>query len=153
MSLSRCGLSVNRNTTITRDYHDWPRWKQMNCQEEGGRPNYHYYETDQEEQKSAPVVLDEMAIAETVDRTKKEQQVSSIVKGVEKLSSIAGSEQKGSGIKSKLSQIFADVSNKFPDSDKNARPIYPGEHHQLLKLRNMRFGRANYSGQLGPCLH
>ena len=140
MSLSRCGLSVNRNTTITRDYQDWPRWKQMNCQIEG-ISDYHFYKTKQEEQKSAPVVLDEMQIAETSDLTKKEQQISSIVKGVESLA-----EQKGSGFRSRLSQILADVSNKFPDSDKNARPISPGEHHQLLKLRNNRFGRANYSG-------
>ncbi len=154
MSLSRCGLSVNRNTTITRDYQDWPRWKQMNCQEEDGRPNYNYYETEQEEQKSAPVVLDELAVAETIDRTKKEQQISAIVKGVEKLGEpqyhypkFEGiKEQKGSGFRSKLSQILADVSNKFPDSDKNARPIFPGEHHQLLKLRNNRFGRASWSG-------
>ncbi|NQY43825.1 MAG: hypothetical protein HRT87_10835 [Legionellales bacterium] len=140
MSLSRCGLSVNRNTTITRDYQDWPRWKQMNCQIEG-ISDYHFYKTKQEEQKSAPVVLDEMQIAETSDLTKKEQQISSIVKGVESLV-----EQKGSGFRSRLSQILADVSNKFPDSDKNARPISPGEHHQLLKLRNNRFGRSNYSG-------
>ena len=140
MSLSRCGLSVNRNTTITRDYQDWPRWKQMNCQIEG-ISDYHFYKTKQEEQKSAPVVLDEMQIAETSDLTKKEQQISSIVKGVESLA-----EQKGSGFRSRLSQILADVSNKFPDSDKNARPISPGEHHQLLKLRNNRFGRSNYSG-------
>ena len=157
MSLSRCGLSVNRNTTITRDYQDWPRWKQMNCQIEG-ISDYHFYKTKQEEQKSAPVVLDEMQIAETVDRTKKEQQISAIVKGVEKLGEpqyhypkFEGiKEQKGSGVgsgfRSRLSQILADVSNKFPDSDKNARPISPGEHHQLLKLRNNRFGRSNYSG-------
>jgi len=139
MSLSRCGLSINRNTTITRDYQDFPRWKQMNCQIEG-EEDYHYYKTKQEEQKSAPVVLDEMAIAETPDLTKKEQQMSSIVSGVEKLA------QEGSGFRSRLSQILADVSNKFPDSDKNARPISAGEHHQLLKLRNNRFGRGNYSG-------
>ena len=139
MSLSRCGLSVNRNTTITRDYQDFPRWKQMNCQIEG-EEDYHYYKSIQEEQKSAPVVLDEMAIAETPDLTKKEQQISSIVKGVESLA------QEGSGFRSRLSQILADVSNKFPDSDKNARPISAGEHHQLLKLRNNRFGRSNYAG-------
>ena len=153
MSLSRCGLSINRNTTITRDYQDFPRWKQMNCQIEG-EEDYHYYKTKQEEQKSAPVVLDEMAIAETPDLTKKEQQISSIVKGIEKLTEpkyhyteFEGiKEQKGSGFRSRLSQILADVSNKFPDSDKNARPISAGEHHQLLKLRNNRFGRSNYAG-------
>ena len=140
MSLSRCGASVSRDTNLTRDYSNHPRWKQMNCQIEG-IPNYHYYKTAQEEQKSSPVVLDEMAIAETSDLTKNEQQISSIVEAApEQLA------QKGSGFKSRLSQILADVSNKFPDSDKNARPISPGEHHQLLKLRNNRFGRSNYAG-------
>ena len=63
MSISRCGVSVNRDINLTRDYSDWPRWKQMNCQIEG-RANYQYYDTKQEEQKSAPAVLDEMEIIE-----------------------------------------------------------------------------------------
>ena len=122
MSISRCGVSVNRDINLTRDYSDWPRWKQMNCQIEG-RANYQYYDTKQEEQKSAPAVLDEMEIIEEKENLQ------------------------GSGFfSSKLSKIMADVSNKFPDSDANARPIFPGEHHQLLKLRNKRFGRANFSG-------
>jgi hypothetical protein len=38
-------------------------------------------------------------------------------------------------------------SNMLPNSDDNARPQYPGEHHAVMKLPNGRFGRANYMGR------
>ncbi len=53
-------------------------------------------------------------------------------------------EQEGEGI---LSNISATISNAFPSNkDGLARPVEPGEHHQLLKLPKGGWGRANYSG-------
>ena len=50
--------------------------------------------------------------------------------------------------------LFGDVgtriSNAIPDSDANARPLYPGEIHTLLKLPNGAYGRANF---MGPNTH
>lgn len=42
------------------------------------------------------------------------------------------------------------ISNLIPDSDPNARPLYPGEVHTILKLPNGRLGRANF---MGPGTH
>ena len=50
--------------------------------------------------------------------------------------------------------LFGDVgtaiSNMMPDSDANARPLYSGEVHSLLKLPNGKYGRANF---MGPNTH
>ena len=46
--------------------------------------------------------------------------------------------------------LFGDVgtklSNMVPDSDENARPLFEGEQHTLLKLKNGRYGRASFMG-------
>ena len=38
------------------------------------------------------------------------------------------------------------ISNLAPSSDENARPLYDGEMHAMLKLPNGKMGRANYVG-------
>jgi hypothetical protein len=38
------------------------------------------------------------------------------------------------------------IRNKIPNSDENARQQYPGEKHAILKLKNGKFGTANYMG-------
>ena len=43
-----------------------------------------------------------------------------------------------------------DLINKLPSSDENARPLYPGEKHMILKLKNGKSGMANY---MGPGTH
>ncbi len=40
--------------------------------------------------------------------------------------------------------------NKLPSSDDTARPLYPGEKHMVLKLKNGKSGMANY---MGPATH
>ena len=40
--------------------------------------------------------------------------------------------------------------NKLPSSDENARPVFPGEKHAILKLPNGKMGVANY---MGPGTH
>ncbi|MEK0325857.1 MAG: hypothetical protein QQN63_09145 [Nitrosopumilus sp.] len=42
--------------------------------------------------------------------------------------------------------VAATISNAFPDSDENARPIFPGENHAIVKLSNDKYGRANWTG-------
>ena len=43
-----------------------------------------------------------------------------------------------------------DLINKLPSSDEKARPLYPGEKHMILKLKNGKSGMANY---MGPGTH
>ena len=38
------------------------------------------------------------------------------------------------------------LSNLVPDSDANARPLFKGEVHAFLKLKNNKISRANYMG-------
>jgi len=45
-----------------------------------------------------------------------------------------------------LSDIVARIKNAFPPSDASARKSFAGEHHQILKLANGKFGIANYAG-------
>ena len=40
--------------------------------------------------------------------------------------------------------------NRLPSSDEKARPLYPGEKHMILKLKNGKSGMANY---MGPGTH
>tara|TARA_R110002096_G_scaffold18463_3_gene62870 strand:+ start:1228 stop:2271 length:1044 start_codon:yes stop_codon:yes gene_type:complete len=51
--------------------------------------------------------------------------------------------QSGSGI---LQSIKDTVMRIVPDSDENARPGFPGEHHAILKLQNGKFGVGNWIG-------
>lgn len=74
-------------------------------------------------------------------------------------------EQDGSGFFDTISNIFSKgktiasaaqniafgdtgtaLSNMIPDSDPNARPLFSGEKHALLKLPNGKYGRANFMG-------
>jgi len=43
-------------------------------------------------------------------------------------------------------EIGSKLINLLPSSDENARPLYKGEKHAVLKLPNGRFGMANYMG-------
>lgn len=43
-------------------------------------------------------------------------------------------------------EIGTAISNLVPDSDSNARPLFVGEKHALLKLPNGKYGRANFMG-------
>ena len=70
--------------------------------------------------------------------------------------------QRGGGFMDSIKAIFSTgkdvlfgdigttISNMMPDSDSNARPLYSGEIHSLLKLPNGKMGRANY---MGPNTH
>lgn len=42
--------------------------------------------------------------------------------------------------------IFTSLINKLPSSDDNARPMFSGEKHMVLKLPNGKSGMANYMG-------
>ena len=55
-------------------------------------------------------------------------------------------DQEGEGIKDAFNRGLAYLSNKFPsNSDGLARPVMPGEHHAILKLKSG-VGRANFCG-------
>ena len=43
-------------------------------------------------------------------------------------------------------KIGTAISNAVPDSDPNARPLYVGEKHAILKLANGKYGRGNFIG-------
>ena len=45
---------------------------------------------------------------------------------------------------------LTDLINKLPSSDSSARPMFSGEKHMVLKLKNGRSGMANY---MGPGTH
>ena len=47
-------------------------------------------------------------------------------------------------------EIGTAISNAIPDSDSNARPLFVGEQHALLKLPNGKMARANF---MGPGTH
>ena len=138
MSISRCGLQVSRDTTITNAVHDHPRSVQIGCllgQIQHSKVS-HLSEDTVEDQ------IDEIILSERKDNVAMagEGIYTASKKFIGKLASIPR------GIKRGAEKLAADVSNVFPDSDENARPIFPGEHHQLLKLPNKKFGRGSYSG-------
>ncbi len=141
MSATRCGLQVSRDTTITNSIHDWPRSKQLGCLLQGTIVD------SGESHLSEDVVDDQLEDILEAKRDKAEADMNPDMSG----SGIFSASKK---LLSKLvsvprravERVAADVSNIFPDSDENARPIFPGEHHQLFKLPNKKFGRANYSG-------
>ena len=43
-------------------------------------------------------------------------------------------------------EVGTALRNMLPDSDKSARPGYPGEKHAILKLPNKKYGVANWMG-------
>jgi hypothetical protein len=54
------------------------------------------------------------------------------------------------GIK-KISNVYTselgnNLRNRLPNSDETGRPGYPGEQHAILKLKNGKYGTANYLG-------
>ena len=58
-----------------------------------------------------------------------------------------GEPQEGEGLMSTFNRGLAAISNKMPSNkDGLARPVEPGEHHQILKLPGGGYGRSNYSG-------
>lgn len=133
MSMHRCGLSVSRNSNITQDYHNSPRWKQIGCLTNGASLERNQSESQDE------VLTDEISQAlEDENLRKTAENIKSMQDEAKELT--------GAGLRTRLSQALAYVSNKFPDSDINARPVDPGEHHQILKLKSGKYGRANYSG-------
>lgn len=212
MSQSRCGLQVNRDITITKDFHNHPRKKQLGCLINGSikRPGESMITTDLAEDEldnqrelaaiekkdiaelsfgkltkgleallpaegtipalsqfsEADLKLIEPFIEEGLSRglSGKEAiaRAKSILKKIKAKEGIVGSgnpELRGEGVTSFLKKLVnilpvrkigesvaASISNAFPDSDGNARPIFPGEHHAVVKLPNGRFGRTNYTG-------
>lgn len=48
--------------------------------------------------------------------------------------------------KTAVDEGIAGAINLIPSSDKNARPMFPGERHAVLKLANGKYGVANYMG-------
>lgn len=54
-------------------------------------------------------------------------------------------------IGSKIPEMYSSetatyIKNMLPDSDKNARPQYPGEKHAVIRLPNGRLGISNFLG-------
>lgn len=142
MSFSRCGLQYKRENIISRDWHNHPRSKQLQCWVVG--------EAIKPKQSTESVEVIDQQLEDDLEQ-----------KAGLKLEM---KEQKGSGVmdtvasiivprilehipKKKLGETFVSTaSNLFPNSDENARPIYPGEYHAIVKLPNGKYGRANYSG-------
>lgn len=134
MSISRCGLQVSRDPTITNDTHDQPRSKQIGCLISGTiiqKP---------ESSLTQEVVTDELEDQIAKDKEDKESQ-----KG-EGFRSFLTTLSKIPFLRAGAESLAARVSNAFPDSDENARDIFPGEFHAVVKLPNNKFGRANYTG-------
>ena len=82
-------------------------------------------------------------------RTRRNQQMGSGIQGVlDRINQhVYGNEMNGEG----LSDIFfgktaTKLSNMIPSSDSNARPLYPGEKHALLKLPSGGMARASFMG-------
>ena len=105
----------------------------------------------------AEVNIIEPMIEEGLSRGLSRKQAISRAKKI--LEEIKEKGQKGKGVFSILRRLakipfaktialgaLAGVSNLFPDSDENARNIFPGEFHAIVKLPNDKFGRANYTG-------
>lgn len=158
MSISRCGLQITRDFTITNDYHNHPRHKQIGCLISGVMV--------QDTPESKSMTKESMTTNDTInDQLEQEMDVEREEK---KIKDLIIKEQEGGGVNvnynmmgnglfSKLSRIprlfksgvdsvSAKISNTFPNSDENARPLYPGEHHALFKLPSGKYGRANYAG-------
>lgn len=83
-------------------------------------------------------------------RTRRNQQMGSGIHGSGVLDRINehvfGDEMGGEGIMDFIDRGRAAISNALPDSDSNARKMYPGERHALLKLANGKYGRASFMG-------
>jgi hypothetical protein len=142
MSTTRCALQVVRGTTITDGVHNHPRDLQIACQIEGVS------------------VLPEnvlFAPSETVDVEVKEGKAD-IVEAITEALGENKRGQKGSGLFGNILSLLrkvptgvletgaATISNLFPSSDENARDIFPGEHHAIVRVPNGKFGRANFTG-------
>lgn len=159
MSFSRCGLQYNRDTTISNDTPNHPRSRQMSCWVIG--EIYKPKESTTSIEVIDQEIEDEMDLKSQEKKFLKEVGVTSDEED-QKGSGYANMD--GSGVMDFVRQIpikrilgllpltkigetvAAKVSNLFPDSDENARPIMSGEHHAIVKLPNGKYGRANYSG-------
>lgn len=134
MSFSRCGLQYKRDFNISNDFHNHPREKQLSCWIIGD------VVAPKQSTLSANVIDKELE--DKLALEKKNKKMIETIKDT----------QEGMGVLDYIRSIpiketiVAKVSNMFPSSDENARDIFPGEHHAIVKLPNGRYGRANYSG-------
>lgn len=176
MSETRCGLQISRDNTITNEVHNHPRALQLGClingniltpedSMENGDITDTVANTELLNQRDIKAAQRENAKAQTLGLN--DLALANITGNISKLTdSLTESkqEQGGQGFKDilgKLSRILpvrkigesvaASISNAFPDSDENARNIFPGENHAIVQLPNDKFGRANFTGQLGSC--
>lgn len=157
MSFSRCGLQYSRDNRITNDVHNHPRSKQMSCWIIGAA-------VKPKQSISSIEVVDQQA-KDIIDIRSEEKKLIAEISGQDIVGSDLIKQQIGSGIMDMIGSIESErisvptsrkeqagsgvmdkLSNMFPDSDANARDIYPGEHHAIVKLPNGRFGRSNYTG-------
>ena len=152
MSTYRCGLQVHRSVVITDGSIACPRSKYMRC------VNMEF-NGEEESRISNDVIVDEVQEIledESEHKDTPEEQIgggilsflydlpvrSMITSKVKK--TIKGAIMKHG--KSIGENLMAKASNLFPDSDENARPIFPGEYHAIVKLPNGKYGRSSYSG-------
>lgn len=171
MSQTRCGLQVSRDNTITNAVHNHPRALQLGCLQNGNidKPN-DSMGTDEITDTVAQNELMNQRDIKAAQRSNAKADtmglddlaLGNITSNISQLQSSLlekKQEQGGQGFKSilgKLASILpvrkigesvaATISNVFPDSDENARNIFPGEHHAIVQLPNDKWGRANYTG-------
>ncbi len=145
MSKFRCGLQISRDKDISRTIHNHPKKTQVRCQIER--------------------IISQPVISEITDNTaeeeledQRERSAQMLMMEPQDISELALEKtlQSGKGIIGKLANILpvkqiassvaAGISNLFPNSDENARKIFPGEKHAIVKLPNNKFGRASYTG-------
>lgn len=171
MSQTRCGLQVSRDNTISNEVHNHPRALQLGCLQGGNimTPD-ESMETDditdtvaqnellnqrdikaaqRSNAKSEELGLDDLALANLTSNismlqsnlTEKKQE-----QGGQGFTDILGKLASLLPVRKIGESVAATISNAFPDSDENARNIFPGENHAIVRLPNDKYGRANYTG-------
>lgn len=156
MSFSRCGLQYQRGFNISDDYHNHPRWKQLSCWIIGDviapkESTTSIEVVDQELENKMDIAKEEKQLIKAirgdvdVDGEQKGSGVMDMVRSIP-IKRILAQHDNLSGIKALGETFVSKVSNIFPSSDENARDIFPGEYHAIVKLPNGKYGRANYSG-------
>lgn len=147
MSSFRCGLQVSRKNVITNEIHNHPRGKQISCMMGDDMLG------NKESNLTTDVISSEAQNELDLEKVNK----------ADILKQMGPDEQEGKGlleyiyklpIKKIVSQLplrkigekaLTTVSNAFPSSDENARPMFDGEYHAIVKLPNGKYGRANYT--------
>ncbi len=148
MSFSRCGLQYNRDSNISNDTHNHPRSRQLQCWIIGDIVKPKESTTsievvDQQEEDNIDLKAQEKKLLEEI--VGKDEQAGSGIMDI--VRAIPIKRILGELPMKKIGEtVAAKVSNLFPDSDENAREIFPGEYHAIVKLPNGKYGRANYSG-------